>query len=98
MSTRPAHASIVATVKAKPPAASGKAVGAVLALRARIDAAARRRALGAQARTGKYARSFATSRVLDWSREFWRPLLLVFVLPSAVFVPAAAFYLRGSLR
>jgi hypothetical protein len=69
-----------------------------LGLRERINAAGRRRALGAQARTGKYARSFATTRALEWSREFWRPLLLVFVLPSAVFVPVAVFYLRGSLQ
>jgi len=70
----------------------------VLGLRGRIDAATRRRALGAQARTGKYARSFATRRALAWTREFWPPLLLVFLLPSAVFVPVAVFFLRGSLR
>lgn len=88
----------MATVKAKPPVAPGKATGAVLGLRGRIDATARRRALGAQARTGKYARSFATKRALEWSREFWWALLLVFILPSAVFVPVAVFSLRGSLR
>jgi len=85
-------------MKAKPPATPRRASGAVLSLRSRVDAAGRRRALGAHARTGKYARSFATKRALAWSREFLATTTPVLVLPSAVFVPVAVFFLRGSLR
>lgn len=76
----------------------GTALPRLTGLPARLESAKRKRALGSQARTGRYARGLALGAVAAFTRTFWLPLLGILLLPPALFVPLAVFFVPGPFK